>query len=151
MPLEIRLWMMDDTASRYADWGGSGGQTEDHWDTDVYGIVSNLGWDIDMGEDSHLRLDTGIDWRRFEGDNVNYKTNARSRTELKKDEEYSLNNGGIYLKANYDPFSFLRAFAGIRYDIFSGDWENHKDKTGDDMKNYDVVTYKERGRINFHK
>ena len=140
MPLEIRLWMMDDTASRYADWGS--GQTEDHWDTDVYGIVSNLGWDIDMGEDSHLRLDTGVDWRRFEGDNGNYKTDARSRTELKKDEEYSLNNGGIYLKANYDPFRFLRAFAGIRYDIFSGDWEDHKNKTSDDMKDYDVVTYK---------
>lgn len=140
IPVETRIWYKQNTASRFADWGG--GQTESYCDESVFGMLSNLGYIAELARDSQLRLDTGIDWRTFDSNVQDWKTIARSRQSLNSDDDYLFNNLGLYLKANYDPFKYIRLFTGIRYDNFTGDTTDKLTNSQSDMDNYDIATYK---------
>ncbi len=139
-PLEARLWYKDNNASRYADWGS--GQTEGYTEESVFGVLANLGWKIDMASQTRLRFDTGFDWRSYDSDVQEWQTQARSRQALNADHNYVFNNLGLFLKANYDPIQFVRLFAGIRHDSFSGDTLDRLTGTSRDMDDYDITTYK---------
>ena len=144
MALTAKTWAIHDTYARYADWGS--GQTEGYWENKTYGFLTNLGWDLQPASDHNLRLDAGFDYRLFDSHGEKWNTTARHRDTLaagnSSNGDFTYVNYGAYLKANYDPFSFLRLFAGIRHDWFNGDvtyWETGEQR---DMKDYSVSTYK---------
>ena len=142
--LTAKTWAIHDTYARYADWGG--GQTESYWENKTYGFLTNLGWDVLPSSEKALRLDFGFDYRLFDSHGENWNTTARHRDNLvtgsDSNGDFDFINYGAYLKANYDPFSFLRIFAGIREDWFTGDMTNWETGVDQDMKDYDVTTYK---------
>ena len=142
--LTAKTWAIHDTYARYADWGG--GQTEGYWENETYGFLTNLGWDFAPATDQALRLDAGFDYRYFDSHGEKWNTTARHRDSLVTGDgsngDFNYINYGTYLKANYDPFRFLRLFVGLRHDWFSGDvtyWETGEEQ---DMKDYSVTTYK---------
>lgn len=144
MALTAKTWAIHDTYARFADWGG--GQTEGYWENQTYGFLTNLGWDLEPATDQHLRLDAGFDYRLFDSHGEKWNTTARHRDTLVADDssngDFKYLNYGAYVKANYDPLQFLRLFAGVRHDWFSGDvtyWETGEQQ---DMKDYSVTTYK---------
>lgn len=139
MPLEFKVWAIDEDYSRWANWGG--GQTESHYEHKIYGNLANLGYDMELSKGSALRLDFGYDYRYFKTQEQNYDTTYRHRTALNKDNEYIFEDLGFYTKANFDPFKMLRLFAGIRYDTFDGESENDITGADADMEEYDVWTY----------
>ncbi|MBI9087935.1 MAG: TonB-dependent receptor [Desulfobacterium sp.] len=140
MPLETKAWIIDDDYARYADWGS--GQTESYWENKTYGFLTNLGRDFSLARESRLRIDMGLDWRRFESHGEKWNTSARARNSKTSDTDYTFENYGAYLKVNYDPLSSVRLFAGIRHDRFNGDGQDNMGGSARDMKDYDVTTYK---------
>jgi iron complex outermembrane receptor protein len=140
VPVEARLWYKDNSASRYADWGS--GQTESYTEESVIGALANVGYNLDLAAGSRLRLDAGFDFRTFDSDVQNWQTDARSREGLTSDKNYVFNNLGLYLKANYDPMEYIRLFAGVRHDNFTGDTFDHRTGEARDMDDYDITTYK---------
>jgi iron complex outermembrane recepter protein len=140
IPVETRIWYKDNTASRYADWGS--GQTESYCEESVVGIVSNIGYLKDLASDSKFLLDGGFDFRSFNSNVQDWQTSSRSRQLLNSDDDYLFNNLGLYAKANYDPFKYVRLFTGIRHDNFTGDTTNLVTDVHRDMDTYDVTTYK---------
>ncbi|MCI5210425.1 MAG: hypothetical protein D3910_16920, partial [Candidatus Electrothrix sp. ATG2] len=136
MPLEFKAWVVDEEYSRWANWGG--GQTESHYEHLILGALANLGYDLTTGEDGFLHLDTGFDWRSFSTLEQKFNTTYRHRTEVNSDNDYDLNNLGLYLRANYDPFASLRLFAGGRYDMFSGETTDNMSGAVMDMRDYDI-------------
>lgn len=140
MPLEARLWYKTNKASRWADWGG--GQTEMFTKESVLGILANLGYLKNLHSESKIRVDSGFDWRYFDSNYQDWDTDARVRTSVNSNDDYIFNNFGVYLKSNYDMNKYIRLFAGIRHDFFSGNTKNKL--TGDkrDMDDYNVTTYK---------
>jgi iron complex outermembrane recepter protein len=140
LPVEARLWYKQNEASRFADWGG--GQTESYSDESVFGMLANLGYKIDFSTASRLRLDAGFDWRTFDSNVQDWNTEARSRQQLNAEDDYRFDNLGVYAKANVDPIEYLRLFAGIRHDTFTGDADNRMTGEQRDMDTYDVTTYK---------
>ena len=140
MPVEARLWRKENTGSRYADWGG--GQTETYGNEVVYGLLTNLGYNVDFSENSTLKIDTGFDVRSYDSNAQNWNTDARVRTTVNSDDDYTFNNYGLYLKSNLDPISHIRLFAGIRHDCFTGDTTNRLTDEKRDMDDYNITTYK---------
>lgn len=144
MALETKIWAMQHTYARYADWGG--GQTETFWDSDTYGFLTNFGWGLQPADEQFIKLDVGFDYRSFDSHGERWNTSARHRDSLaaghSDNGDYEFINYGIYCKANYDPNRFLRAFAGIRQDWFTGEKTNWETGDRQNMKDYDVTTYK---------
>jgi iron complex outermembrane receptor protein len=138
--MEARLWYKTNEASRWADWGG--GQTEMYTEENVWGILANLGYIKSFSTESRLKVDAGFDWRTFDSDVQDWNTNARVRTSVNSDDDYTFNNFGAYLKANYDMNKYLRFFGGIRHDLFTGDTDNQLTGESRDMDDYNVTTYK---------
>ena len=136
MPLEFKAWAVDEDYSRWADWGG--GQTESHYEHRILGALANLGYDLTAGDTGLLRFDTGFDWRSFSTLEQKFNTTYRHRTELTSDNDYDLNDFGVYAKVNYDPFASLRLFAGGRYDLFSGETTDNSAGIARDMRDYDI-------------
>ena len=101
MPLEFKAWVVDENYSRWANWGG--GQTESHYEHLILGALANLGYDLDAGDTGLFRFDTGFDWRSFSTLEQKFNTTYRHRTELTSDNDYDLNDFGLYAKINYDP------------------------------------------------
>jgi len=140
IPVMARFWFKENTASRYADWGG--GQTESYCNEYVYGALANIGYNKDISENSSLRLESGFDFREFDSDVQDWQTDARVRQALNSSNDYGLKNFGIYAKANYDPMRYIRLFTGIRHDSFTGDNTDNITDLSSDMDSYDVTTYK---------
>ncbi len=140
IPLEARFWYKTNKASRWADWGG--GQTEMFTKESVWGALANIGFLRNFGSDSKIRVDSGFDWRSFDSNYQDWNTYARVRTSVNTDDDYIFNNFGVYIKSNYDVNKYLRLFAGVRHDYFSGDTKNNLTNEKRDMDNYNVTTYK---------
>ena len=140
IPIEARMWYKQSEASRFADWGG--GQTEVYTDESVFGLLANVGYNRDFSETSRLRLDGGFDYRSFKSDDQDWNTNGRVRQSLATSCLYDFNNLGVYAKANYDPFEYIRLFTGIRHDYFTGDRYNRLTGNANDMDDYNITTYK---------
>lgn len=140
VPVEARLWYKQSEASRFADWGG--GQTETYTDENVFGMLANVGYKVNFSDTNKLRFDTGFDFRAFESDDQSWNTKARARESLSSSYLYDFNNFGIYAKANYDPFEYIRLFTGIRHDYFSGERTDAITEVQNDMDDYDITTYK---------
>lgn len=143
VPLQVRLWYKENSASRWADWTYDGsGQTETHTDESVIGLISRLGYERRFSEQNRLSLEGGFDYRHFASNNENWDTDNRSRTGINSDNDMTFDNAGVYLKANWDPIEYVRLFGGLRHDFFSGDFED--DLTGEqkDMDDIGVTTYK---------
>jgi iron complex outermembrane receptor protein len=144
MNLTAKTWAIHDTYGRFADWGS--GQTESYWENETYGFLTNLGWNPLLDADQALHLDVGFDYRLFDSHGENWNTTARHRDSLvtgsSNNGDFDYINYGAYLKANYDPFQFLRLFAGARQDWFSGKMTNWETGLEQEMKDYDVTTYK---------
>ncbi len=140
MPVTARLWFKENTGTRYADWGG--GQTESYCNEDVYGLLTNIGYNMNITPGSQLRLESGMDFRDFDSNVQNWQTDARVRQSMNSSDDYTFRNLGLYAKANYDPIRYIRLFTGIRHDSFSGDTTDLVNDVSSDMDTYDVTTYK---------
>jgi iron complex outermembrane recepter protein len=140
IPIEARLWYKENEASRFADWGS--GQTETYTDENVFGMLANVGYNLDFSDSNKLRFDTGFDFRTFESDYQEWNTDARTRESLTSNYLYDFNNLGLYAKANYDPSKYIRLFTGIRHDYFTGERHNNLTGVENDMDDYDITTYK---------
>ncbi|MBU1172442.1 MAG: TonB-dependent receptor [Proteobacteria bacterium] len=140
LPVQARLWRKESTGSRYADWGD--GQTEAYGDETVTGFLTNLGYTLDVSEEQRLKIDTGFDFRNYDSNVQNWNTDARVRQSINSEDDYIFRNYGLYLKTNYDPITFLRLFAGIRHDLFTGDTTDRLTGISRDMDEYNVTTYK---------
>lgn len=142
--LETKAWLTDATRSGFNDWGS--GQTECYWESQSYGFLTNLGWDTSVFAGKPFKLDVGFDYRFFDDHGEEWNTISRTRTSLvsgsEENGDYNFTNYGIYLKANFDPTSYLRLFAGLRHDWFTGDMTEWETGVYKEMRDYNITTYK---------
>ncbi|SDU05396.1 TonB-dependent receptor [Desulfobacula phenolica] len=140
MMLETKIWMMDNSFARFSSWGES--QSESFRDNRTYGFLTNLAWEPAMKNNKNLRLDWGVDYRKFDDHTENWDTQNRMRINNTAYGDYIFNNYGTYFKANYDPVKFLRIFAGVRQDWFNGDKTDSSDLIKKDMTKFEVTSWK---------
>jgi len=139
--LETKLWVMDNTFARYTSSATS--QSVAFRDNQTYGYLANLAWEPALAGEKKLRLDWGMDYRRFDDHTENWGT-TKNRVKVNNTAygDYLFNNYGTYLKANFDPFGYLRLFAGVRQDWFDGDKTDNTSTLEKEMKDYDVTSWK---------
>lgn len=137
--LEFKAWGVAEQYSRWADWGG--GQTESHFDHMIWGALAHYSHDLNLVQETLLKLDTGFDHRSFDTRDENYDTVYRHRVAKNSDDRYLLHNTGIYAKGTLNLFQDLRLFAGARYDLFTGKSQDKLSDTTMTMTTYQEPSY----------
>ena len=142
MPLTFKTWMLKDDYSRfYTVPLGAKAQQEYHYEQTNYGMLANLGYDLDLAQRGEMRFDVGTDYKIYNTIDQRYNTYYRTHTSTVHDDEYDMQNYGVYAKANYDPIESLRIFGGVRMDAFDGSLDHNLTGVGRDLQDYDIWTY----------
>lgn len=135
--------------TRFAKFGyDPGGQTERYYDRDVYGAGTSYNYE---GEMAGRRLSgvAGLEYFSEETDWERYNTSDRVRTAQTEDRTFTIKTLSLFGELDYGLHPLFEPWLGIRFDSFSGDYENRDPGTTpseSDMNDYDEVSPK----VGFH-
>ncbi|WP_339134373.1 MAG: TonB-dependent receptor [Candidatus Electrothrix sp. GW3-4] len=111
--------------TRFAKFGyDPGGQTERFYDRTVYGTGTSYNFSQVL-RDKELKGVAGIEYLHEATGWVRYNTENRVRSEQTQDRDFSINTLSLFGQADYALHPLFKPWLGLRYDTFSGDYEDN--------------------------
>ncbi|WPD23352.1 MAG: TonB-dependent receptor [Candidatus Electrothrix scaldis] len=131
--------------TRFAKFGyDPGGQTERFYDRMVYGTGTSYNFSESIA-DRELKGVAGIEYLHEATEWARYNTENRVRSEQTQDRDFTINTLSLFGQADYDLHPLFKPWLGLRYDTFSGDYENNdpgSTPSTSDMNDYDHLSPK---------
>ncbi|MBU0967065.1 MAG: TonB-dependent receptor [Proteobacteria bacterium] len=110
--------------TRYAKMGyDPGGQTERYYDRNVYGVGTSYNYEGEMYS-RKLSGVAGIEYLHEDTDWERYNTSNRVRTAQIEDRNFVIKTLSLFGEVDYSLHRLFAPWLGLRYDSFSGDYEN---------------------------
>ena len=145
MKLLVFAYGTQNDFTRFAKFGyNPGGQTERFYNRDVLAIGASLNGAHRLG-DTPMNWVAGVEYYDEKTDWKRWNSSNRVRTALTQDRVFTIDTLSVYGQADWEISPALRPMAGMRYDSFSGSYDN-RDPGGTpfsrDMNDYDHVSPK---------
>ncbi|CAK8720043.1 TonB-dependent receptor [Candidatus Electronema halotolerans] len=131
--------------TRFAKFGyDPGGQTERFYDRMVYGAGTSYNFEGSYA-DRKLNGVAGLEYLHEDTDWERYDTANRVRTKQTQDRNFIINTLSLFGQMDYALHPLFEPWVGLRYDAFSGDYENRDPDAVPftaDMNDYDHLSPK---------
>ncbi len=131
--------------TRFAKFGyDPGGQTERNYDRDVYGTGASLNFESNIYS-IPCRGVMGAEYYYENTDWLRWNTTNRHRDLKTENRQFLIETLSLFGKIELDISRYFRPQLGLRYDNFSGDYENHDPGSTafkHDMEDYDHLSPK---------
>jgi len=135
--------------TRFAKFGyAPGGQTERFYDRMVYGAGTSYNYEGAYA-DRKLSGVAGLEYLHEDTDWKRYNTSNRVRTAQTQDRNFIINTFSFFGEVDYALHRFFEPWVGLRYDTFSGDYDNRDPGSTpftSDMNDYNHLSPK----VGFH-